>query len=83
MLIRRRRIIVIISPSRTWKRDVYVSDGERSRWGGGGGGGGGGGTPEVGFYTILPSPIWYGVWHKKGGSVGGRILCNERAIALQ
>jgi len=25
----------------------------------------------VGLYTILPSPILYGVWHTKGGSVGG------------
>jgi len=31
----------------------------------------------------LPSPILYGVWHKKGGSVGGRILRNGHAIVLQ
>ena len=35
------------------------------------------------LYTRLPSPILYGVWHKKGGSVGGRILRNARAIVLQ
>jgi len=35
---------------------------------------------QVGLYTILPSPILYGVWHKGGGSVGGRILRNGRAI---
>ena len=36
------------------------------------------------LYTILPSPILYGVWHTKGGgSVGGRILRNGRAIVLQ
>jgi len=35
------------------------------------------------LYTILPSPILYGVWHKQGGSVGGRILRNGRAIVLQ
>jgi len=38
---------------------------------------------QVGFYTRLPSPIVYGVWHTQGGSVGGRILRNERAIVLQ
>jgi len=37
----------------------------------------------IGLYTILPSPILYGVWHKKGRSVGGRILRNGRAIVLQ
>jgi len=36
-----------------------------------------------GLYTILPSPIVYGIWHTKGGSVGGRILRNRRAIVLQ
>ena len=25
----------------------------------------------VGLYTILQSPILYGVWHKKGGVGGG------------
>jgi len=30
----------------------------------------------AGLYMILPSPILYGVWHKKGGSVGGRVLRN-------
>jgi len=40
--------------------------------------------PPSGFwpYTILPSPIWYGVWHKKG--VGGAYLaqwpCDSIAI---
>jgi len=28
----------------------------------------------LGPYTILPSPLVYGVWHQKGGSLGGRIL---------
>jgi len=37
----------------------------------------------VGLYTILPSPILYGVWHTKVGSVGGRILRNGHAIVLQ
>jgi len=36
----------------------------------------------VGLYTILPLPILCGVWHKKGVSVGGRILRNGRAIVL-
>ena len=34
-------------------------------------------------YTILPSPILYRIWHTKGGSVGGCILRNRRAIVLQ
>jgi len=34
-------------------------------------------------FTILPSPILYGVWHTKARSVGGRILRNGRAIVLQ
>jgi len=34
------------------------------------------------FYTILPSPKVYGVWHTKGGSVGGCTLRNGRAIVL-
>jgi len=37
---------------------------------------------QVGLYTILPSPILYGVWHTKEGSVGGSILRNGRAIVL-
>ena len=37
----------------------------------------------LGLYTILPPRILYGVWHTTGGSVGGRILRNGRAIALQ
>ena len=41
------------------------------------------GLALLGLYTILPSPIWYGVWNEKGGSVGGRILRNGRAIVLQ
>jgi len=36
---------------------------------------------KIGLYTISPVPISCGVWHKKGGSVGGRILRNGRAIA--
>jgi len=38
---------------------------------------------ELGFYTIWQSPILYGVWHTTGGSVGGFILRNGRAIVLQ
>ena len=37
----------------------------------------------VGLYTILPSPILYGVWNTKEGSVRGCILPNSRAIVLQ
>ena len=37
----------------------------------------------VGLYTILPSPIVYGVWQTKKGSVGGRVLRNGRAMVLQ
>jgi len=37
----------------------------------------------VGLYTILPSPILYGVQHKRGRSVGGRILRNGRAFVLE
>jgi len=33
--------------------------------------------------TILLSTILYGVWYTQGGSVGGRILRNARAIVLQ
>jgi len=35
------------------------------------------------LYTILPSPIVYSVWDKKGRSVAGRTLRNGRAIVLQ
>ena len=44
---------------------------------------------ELGLYTILPSPILYGVWHTKGGLGGGAYIaqwsCNRIAIgsALQ
>jgi len=38
---------------------------------------------SLNLYTILPSPIWYGIWHTKGVSVRGRILRNRRAIVLQ
>jgi len=38
---------------------------------------------KLDLYTILPSPILYGVWHNKKGSVGGRILRNGRAPVLQ
>ena len=41
------------------------------------------GNQSVDLYTILPSPILYGVWHTRGGSVRGRILRNSRAIVLQ
>ena len=34
---------------------------------------------QVGLHTILPLPTLYGVWHTKGGSGGGRKLCNSRA----
>ena len=43
---------------------------------------------EIGLYTILPSPIVYGVWHTKGRSVGGvyyaivvQSYCNEVGVA--
>ena len=39
--------------------------------------------PGLGLHTILPVPILYGVWHETGGSVGGRILRNGRAMVLQ
>jgi len=38
---------------------------------------------RLGLYTVLPSPILYGVWHTQGASVAGRILRNGRAIVLQ
>jgi len=38
---------------------------------------------HVGLYTILPSPIWHGVWHQGGGAVGCHILRNGRAMVLQ
>jgi len=42
------------------------------------------GDGNIGLYPILPSPILYGVWHKKGGSVGGAYIaqwsCNSIAI---
>jgi len=28
----------------------------------------------VGLYTILPLPILYGVWHRKGGAEGVHVL---------
>jgi len=37
---------------------------------------------QVSLCTILPSPILYGVWHEKEGSMGGRILRNGRAIVM-
>ena len=37
----------------------------------------------IGLYTILSSPIMYGVWHIEGGSVGGRIFCKSRSQVLQ
>jgi len=40
-------------------------------------------TLYVGLYTILPSAIWYGVWHTTGESVGGRKLSIGRAMVLQ
>jgi len=43
----------------------------------------GAGAHLVGLFTILPSPIFHGVWHTQGGSVGDRILRNDRAIVLQ
>jgi len=36
-----------------------------------------------GLYTILPSPILYGVWHANEGSVKGSILRYGRAIVSQ
>jgi len=39
---------------------------------------------EFGHYTILPSPILYGEWHKQGGVGGGAYIaqsaCNSIAI---
>jgi len=35
------------------------------------------------LYTILLCTIVYGVWHKNGGSKGGRLLRNSIAIVLQ
>jgi len=39
---------------------------------------------HIGFYTILPSPIVYGVWHAEGGRWGGTYIvqraCNSIAI---
>jgi len=35
------------------------------------------------LYTILPSSIFYGVWHAMGGSAVGRILRYGRAVVLQ
>jgi len=40
-------------------------------------------APDLGLYTILPSPILYGVWHKREESVGGHILRNGPAIVLR
>jgi len=40
-------------------------------------------TNHLGVYTILPSPIVYGIWHTQGGSVGGRTLSKSRAVVLQ
>jgi len=40
-------------------------------------------NPQVCLYTILPSPIVYGVWHTRGWSEGSRILLNSRAIVVQ
>jgi len=34
---------------------------------------------EISLYTILSSPILYGVWHIKGGSGGGVIYCAKDA----
>ena len=39
--------------------------------------------PHCVLETIFPSPILYGVWYTKEGSVGGRILRNGRSIVLQ
>jgi len=39
-----------------------------------------GGDPlRLDLHTILPSPILYGVWHTKGGLVGGGVYC-ERGV---
>jgi len=38
----------------------------------------------IGIYTILPSPIWHGVWHEKGGVGRGACIaqwsCNSIVI---
>jgi len=43
----------------------------------------GAGEARIGLYTILLFPILYGVWHTQGGSGGGRVLPNHRAMVLQ
>ena len=35
------------------------------------------GGRQIGLYTILLSPILYGVWHTQGRSGGGRVLCDS------
>jgi len=37
----------------------------------------------LGLHTILPSPILYGVWHKKEVLVWGGILRDGGAIVLE
>jgi len=37
---------------------------------------------ELGLYTRLPSPIFYGVRHKSGGVSGGDVYCAIVAIVL-
>jgi len=34
------------------------------------------------LYTILSSPILYGLWHNQGGLGGGHVLRKTRAIAI-
>jgi len=48
-----------------------------------GGGRGGSHGLTFGLHTPLSLSIVYGVWHTQGGSGGGRILRNGRAIVLQ
>ena len=41
-------------------------------------------TLGVSRYTLLASPILYGIWHMKGGSGGGgHILRKSRSMVLQ
>ena len=38
---------------------------------------------HFGLHPVMPSPIVYGVCHKRGGRWGGRLLRNGRAIVAQ
>ena len=40
-------------------------------------------SKRINLYTILSSPILYGIWHMKGELGGGHILRKSRSIVLQ